>query len=436
MKLLLRQTTKSSHSCQFLIHRLLGKAKKPHCSSSSSSSFSTLTTTTSSSSSHPPLTVFSEDERLTQEAVRAWCRQELQPVVREMDNACQLRSDILTSLFQQGLMGMEIPEAHGGSGLNFTSACLVVEEISRVDPSVAILVDIHNTLTNNAVQFWGSPALQDKWLPRLASDTVSSFCLSEASSGTDAFSMKTTAQISADGTYYTLNGSKLWISNAQQAGVFLLFANANPAAGYKGITAFMIDAKTPGIEVGKPESKLGLRASSTCPLTLDNVQVSVDDVLGQVGMGYKYCIEILNEGRIGIAAQQVGIAKGCLDIVMPYLQERQQFGRPIGDFQGMQHQCATVATELKAAELLTYNACRLKENGLPFVKEASMAKWYASQVAEKTASKTIEWLGGIGFTQDLLAEKFYRDCKVGSIYEGTSNIQLQTIAKLIAAEYK
>lgn len=353
-----------------------------------------------------------------------------------MDNDCKLRNDILTALFQQGLMGMEIPAEYGGSGLNFTSACLVVEEISRVDPAVAILVDIHNTLTNNAVQFWGSQALQDKWLPRLASDTVSSFCLSEASSGTDAFSMKTTAQVSDDGTYYTLNGSKLWISNAQQAGVFLLFANANPSAGYKGITAFMIDATTPGLQVGKPESKLGLRASSTCPLTLDNVQVSVDDVLGNVGMGYKYCIEILNEGRIGIAAQQVGIAKGCLDIVMPYLQERQQFGQPIGDFQGMQHQYATVATELQAAELLTYNACRLKEAGLPFVKEASMAKLYASQVAEKTASKTIEWLGGIGFTQDLLAEKFYRDCKVGSIYEGTSNIQLQTIAKLIAAEYK
>jgi short-chain 2-methylacyl-CoA dehydrogenase len=320
--------------------------------------------------------------------------------------------------------------------LNFTSACLVVEEISRYDPSVAILVDIHNTLTNNAVQFWGSRALQEKWLPRLATDTVSSFCLSEASSGSDAFSMKTTAQVSNDGSYYTLNGSKLWISNAQQAGVFLLFANANPSAGYKGITAFMIDAKTPGLTVGKPESKLGLRASSTCPLSLDNVIVGADDVLGEVGLGYKYCIEILNEGRIGIAAQQVGIAKGCLDIVMPYLQERQQFGRPIGDFQGMQHQYATVATELQAAELLTYNACRLKEAGLPFVCAASMAKLYASQVAEKTASKTIEWLGGIGFTKDLLAEKFFRDCKVGSIYEGTSNIQLQTIAKLIAVEYK
>lgn len=432
-KLLLRQTRESprSSSCHCLIRRLLCKTKTPHCSASSSP-FSTCT----SSGHHLPLTVFSEDERLTQESVRSWCRQELQPVVREMDNDCKLRNDILTALFQQGLMGMEIPAEYGGSGLNFTSACLVVEEISRVDPAVAILVDIHNTLTNNAVQFWGSQALQDKWLPRLASDTVSSFCLSEASSGTDAFSMKTTAQVSDDGTYYTLNGSKLWISNAQQAGVFLLFANANPSAGYKGITAFMIDATTPGLQVGKPESKLGLRASSTCPLTLDNVQVSVDDVLGNVGMGYKYCIEILNEGRIGIAAQQVGIAKGCLDIVMPYLQERQQFGQPIGDFQGMQHQYATVATELQAAELLTYNACRLKEAGLPFVKEASMAKLYASQVAEKTASKTIEWLGGIGFTQDLLAEKFYRDCKVGSIYEGTSNIQLQTIAKLIAAEYK
>ena len=230
--------------------------------------------------------------------------------------------------------------------------------------------------------------------------------------------MKTTAQASPDGSYYTLNGTKLWISSAQQAGVFLVFANANPSLGYKGITAFMVDAETEGITVGKPESKLGLRASSTCPVIFEDVKVDAGDVLGEVGMGYKYCINILNEGRIGIAAQQLGIAKGCFDVAMPYLKERKQFGTPIGDFQGMQHQVAFAATEIHAAEVMTYNACRLKEAGLPFVKEASMVKLYSSRVAEQVASKTIEWLGGIGFTKDMLAEKFYRDCKVGSIYEG------------------
>lgn len=321
--------------------------------------------------------------------------------------------------------------------MSFTSACLVVEEVSRVDPSVAILVDIHNTLTNNAVRFWGSPALKERWLPRLAQDSASAFALSEAGSGSDAFSMKTTAVVDDDDGSYVINGTKLWISNAPEAGVFLVFANAAPDQGYKGITAFMVDAATDGISVGKPEKKLGLRASSTCPVTFDNVKVDAGCVLGEVGQGYKYCINILNEGRIGIAAQQIGIAKGCLyDIAMPYMQERKQFGTAIGDFQGMQHQYAQIATEIHAAELMTYNACRLKEAGLPFIREASMVKLYSSQVAERAASKTIEFLGGIGFTQDLLAEKFYRDCKVGSIYEGTSNIQLQTIAKLIQSEYK
>jgi len=385
---------------------------------------------------HAPVTVFTEDETMTREAVRQWAREELLPHVREMDDQGVYKEEIVQNLFQQGFMGMEIPPENGGSGLTFTSACLAVEEISRVDPSVAILVDIHNTLTNNAVRFWGSPELQERWLLRLASDTVSSFCLSEAGSGSDAFAMKMTASESSDGSYFTLNGTKLWISNAQQAGVFLVFANANPDAGYKGITAFMVDAETEGITVGSPESKLGLKASSTCPVTFEDVKVDADNVLGDVGMGYKYCINILNEGRIGIAAQQIGIAKGCFDIVMPYLQERKQFGSALADFQGMQHQYAMAATEIHAAEVMTYNACRLKEAGLPFVKEASMAKLYASQVAERTASKTIEWLGGIGFTTDLLAEKFYRDCKVGSIYEGTSNIQLQTIAKLLQAEYR
>jgi len=355
--------------------------------------------------------------------------------VRDMDEEGTMRENIISGLFDCGFMGMEIPEEYGGSGMNFTSACLAVEEISRVDPSVAILVDIHNTLTNNAVRFWGSAKLQKKWLPRLATDTISSFALSEAGSGSDAFAMKTIARISDDKTHYVINGSKLWISNAKEAGVFLLFANADPSRGYKGITAFMVDAKSDGITVGKPENKLGLRASSTCPLTFDDVKVDAADVLGEVGLGYKYCINILNEGRIGIGAQQVGIAKGCMDVAMPYLLERKQFGTALSDFQGMQHQYAQLATEIHAAELMLYNACRLKEAGLPFIKEASMVKLYSSQVAEKVASKSIEWLGGIGFTKDLLAEKFYRDCKVGSIYEGTSNIQLQTIAKLLKEEY-
>lgn len=384
---------------------------------------------------HCPITVFTSDELMIRDAVRQWARNDLLPVVREMDDAKQYKPEIIQALFEHGMMGMEISSEFGGSGLSFTSACLAVEEISRVDPSVAILVDIHNTLTNNAVRFWGSADLQQRWLPRLATDTVSSFCLSEAGSGSDAFSMKTRADASPDGSNYTINGSKMWISNAEQAGVFLVFANANPSAGYKGITAFMIDAETPGISVGIPERKLGLCASSTCPVNFIDVKVDAKDVLGEVGMGYKYCINILNEGRIGIASQQIGIAKGCFDIVMPYLKEREQFGTKIGDFQGMQHQYATVATEIHAAELMTYNACRLKEAGLPFIKEASMAKYFSSTVAEKTASKTIEWLGGIGFTKDLLAEKFFRDCKVGSIYEGTSNIQLQTIAKMLQSEY-
>jgi len=390
----------------------------------------------SSTLPRPPLTMFTEDEQMVRDMARQWSNEVLRPLVREMDEEEKMRQSVLDGLFECGFMGMEIPEEFGGSSLNFTSACLVVEELSRVDPSVSIIVDIHNTLTNNAVQFWGSAALKQKWLPRLASDTISSFALSEAGSGSDAFAMKTVAELSPDASYYTLDGTKLWISNAKEAGVFLLFANANPSAGYKGITAFMIDAQCPGITIGPPEKKLGLRASSTCPVTLENVKVGKEDVLGEVGMGYKYCINILNEGRIGIAAQQVGIAKGCLDAAMPYMEERKQFGTSIGDFQGMQHQYAQIATEIRAAELLTYDACRRKESGISFIKEASMAKLYASQVAERTASKCIEWLGGVGFTRDMPVEKFYRDCKVGSIYEGTSNIQLQTIAKMVKKEYK
>ena len=392
----------------------------------------------SSSSSfvlRPPVTSLSADEESVRDMVSKWASSTLAPHVRDMDTKCEMRPEIIKSLFDNGLMGMEIPVEHGGSGMNFTSACIAIEEIAKVDASFAILVDIQNTLTNNAIRFWGSKELQAEWLPRLASDTASSFCLSEAESGSDAFSMRTTAKPSPDGSYYTINGSKLWISNSREAGVFLLFANADPSKGYKGITAFVIDAKTEGISVGKPEKKLGLRASSTCPITFEDVKVDSKNVLGKVGHGYKYAIEILNEGRIGIGAQQLGIAKGCFDMTMPYLNQRKQFGKKIGDFQGMQMQYAQLATEIHALESMVYNACRMKEAGQPFVKEAAMVKLFSSQVSERVASKCIEFLGGVGFTESSLVEKFYRDCKVGSIYEGTSNIQLQTIAKLVLAKY-
>jgi short-chain 2-methylacyl-CoA dehydrogenase len=392
---------------------------------------------TSPSLNPSPVTVFTDDEIIIRDTVRQWAQEVLKPLVRPMDDAGQIHASVIEDLFRNGFMGIEVPTDYpGGSGFSFTATCLIVEEIARVDPSVAILVDIHNTLTINAIRFWGSSHLQQTWLPRLATNTVSSFCLSEAGSGSDAFALKMTATPSADQSFYTLNGSKLWISNAQQAGVFLVFANINPELGYKGITAFLVDANSEGITIGKPENKLGLRASSTCPLMLDHVKVDSSNVLGEVGLGYKYCINILNEGRIGIAAQQLGIAKACLyDIALPYMAERKQFNQSIGTFQGMQHQYALAATEIHAAEVMIYNACRLKEANQSFVKEASMCKLFAARVAESTASKTIEWLGGVGFTKDVMAEKFFRDCKVGSIYEGTSNIQLQTIAKLLLADY-
>ena len=398
-----------------------------------------------SSSHRLPITTFTDDEIMIRDAVRHWGKTTLLPVVRDMDTHGSISSNIIQDLFDLGYMGIEVPDTiSGGAGLNFTSAILAIEEIARIDPSVAILVDIHNTLTINAIRRWGTELQQESWLPRLATKTVSAFCLSESQSGSDAFALQTTATLSADQSYYTIRGTKSWISNAETAGIFIVFANINPSQlGYKGITAFIVDATTissdddgGSIVIGKPENKLGLRASSTCQVTFDNLKVNVNNVLGEVGMGYKYCIEILNEGRIGIAAQQLGIAKACLyDIALPYMIERKQFQQSIATFQGMQHQYALAATEIHAAETMIYNACRMKENNMNFIKEASMCKYYAATIAERTASKTIEWLGGIGFTKDMLAEKFYRDCKVGSIYEGTSNIQLQTIAKLLMSEY-
>ena len=404
----------------------------------------------SSSPSHRlPITTFTDDEIMIRDTVRQWGQTTLLPVVRDMDTNGNISSNIIQDLFNLGYMGIEISDTiEGGAGLNFTSAIIVVEEIARIDPSVAILVDIHNTLTINAIRRWGTEQQQELWLPRLATNTISAFCLSESHSGSDAFALRTTATNSSDQSYYTINGTKSWISNATQAGMFIVFANVDPSKlGYKGITAFIVDATNVSsdgnkgsdndtIIIGKPENKLGLRASTTCQVTFDNLKVDASNVLGEVGMGYKYCIEILNEGRIGIAAQQLGIAKACLyDIALPYMIERKQFNQSIATFQGMQHQYALAATEIHAAETMIYNACRMKENNMNFIKEASMCKYYAATVAERTASKTIEWLGGIGFTKDMLAEKFYRDCKVGSIYEGTSNIQLQTIAKLLMSDY-
>jgi len=381
-----------------------------------------------------PLTQLTDDEALMKEAVSRFAQEKIAPRVLDMDRAMRMDPEVIQDLFDQGLMGVEIPAEHGGAEAGFLSACLVVEELAKVDASVSVCCDVQNTLVNNLFSFHASDRLKEQWLPRLATDTVGSFCLSEAGSGSDAFALATKADKSADGSYYTLNGEKLWITNAGEAGVFLVMANVDVSAGYKGITCFAVSRDTPGLSIGPKEDKLGIRASSTCPVILNDVKVPAEDIVGQIGQGYKYAITILNEGRIGIASQMLGIAQGVFDKTMPYLGERKQFGTAIGDFQGMQHQYAQAAMEIEAARLLTYNAARLKMAGKPFVKEAAMAKLYTSQVAERTASKCVEWMGGVGFVKSTGVEKFYRDCKIGAIYEGTSNIQLQTIAKIIQSE--
>ncbi|XP_069468123.1 short/branched chain specific acyl-CoA dehydrogenase, mitochondrial isoform X2 [Ambystoma mexicanum] len=330
-------------------------------------------------------------------------------------------------------MGIEISEELGGTGASFFSAILVIEELAKVDPSVSVFCDLQNTVINTMFRRYASEKQKTSYLPRLAKDLVGSFCLSEPESGSDAFSLRTSAEKHKD--YYVINGSKMWISSAEQAGVFLVMANANSSLGYKGITCFIIPRDTEGFHVGKKENKLGLRASSTCALTFENVKVPETDILGQLGHGYKYAIGTLNEGRIGIAAQMLGLAQGCFDHAVPYTKQRVQFGKRIFDFQAMQHQIAQIAIQLEAARLLTYNAARLQEAGQPFIKQACMAKYLAAEVATQTTSKCIEWMGGVGFTKDYPIEKYYRDCKIGSIYEGTSNIQLSTVAKFIHDEY-
>ena len=374
-----------------------------------------------------PLTFLSEDEALFQSTVRQFAQEQIRPYVREMDEAGVFRQDILTQFFQMGLMGIEIPEELGGQGGSFFQAVLAVEELSAVDPAAGVIVDVQNTLSINALLRWASPEQKTRYLPRLAANTVAAYALSEAGSGSDAFAMATRAEDRGD--HFLLTGRKLWITNAAEAGIFLLFANARPETGYKGITAFLIERECPGFRVGKKEDKLGIRASSTCELILDNCRIARENVLGQVGEGYKIAMETLNEGRIAIGAQMIGLARAALEYAVAYAKQRKQFGKTIGEFQGVQFELAKMATEIEAARLLVYNAARLKDAGRPFQTEAAMAKYFASEIAEKAASKAIEVHGGVGFTKDYPVEKLYRDAKIGRIYEGTSNIQLLTIAK-------
>jgi len=374
-----------------------------------------------------PLTQLSEENTLLRDTVRRFAREQVLPLVRAMDDAAAMDKPLIKQLFELGLMGIEIPEEYGGQGGSFFQCMLAIEELSAVDPSVGVVVDVQNTIVNNAILRWATDEQKQRWLPRLASDTVGSYALSEAGSGSDAFALSTTARV--DGGHFILNGRKLWISNAAEAGIFVLFANANPAAGYRGITAFVVERDAPGFSVGHKENKLGLRASSTCELILDECRVPVANVLGEVGKGYKIAIETLNEGRIGIGGQMVGLAQGALNHAVKYAKERRQFGQPISSFQAVQFDLARMAVDLEAARLLVYNAARLRDAGLPFVQEAAMAKYYSSQVAETIASRAIEVHGGVGVTKDYPVEKLWRDSKIGRIYEGTSNIQLLTIAK-------
>ena len=376
-----------------------------------------------------PLTVLSEEERMFQAAAGEFADKEIRPHVDEMDREGVFHHDLIDQFFQQGFMGLEIPEAYGGSGGSFFMAVLAIEEFSRVDASAGVVVDVQNTLVSNALGRWGSEAQKQRYFPRLATDTVGAYALSEPGSGSDAFALATQAR--AEGDDYVLNGRKLWITNAKEAGLFILFATVNRELGYKGITAFLVDRSAPGFTVGKKEDKLGIRASSTCELILEDCRVSKANVLGDVGKGYKVAIETLNEGRIGIGAQMVGVACGALDHAVAYAKERQQFGKRIADFQGIQFQLARLATEVEAARLMTYNAARLKDAGQPFLKEAAMAKYFCSQVAERVASECVEVYGGYGFTKDYPVEKYLRDSKIGKIYEGTSFMQLATIAKII-----
>jgi alkylation response protein AidB-like acyl-CoA dehydrogenase len=376
-----------------------------------------------------PLTILAEDEEMFRSSVREFAEGELRPRVAEMDEKAKLDPALIKQCFDLGLMGIETPEEYGGAGTSFFNAILAVEELSRVDASVGVFVDVQNTLVNNAFIKWATPELKKKYLPQLAASKVGAYALSEAGSGSDAFAMATKAVDNGD--HFLLNGRKLWITNGNEAEIFVVFANANPAAGYRGITAFVVEKGFEGFSVGKKENKLGIRASSTVELIFEDCKVPKENVIGEIGKGYKVSIETLNEGRIGIGAQMIGIARGALEAAIAYTSEREQFGKPINSFQGVQFQLADMATDLESARLLVYNAARLKDAGRPFLKEAAMAKLVSSRVAERVASKAIELYGGYGYVKDYPVEKFFRDSKIGSIYEGTSNMQLQTIAKVI-----
>ena len=376
-----------------------------------------------------PVTTLSEDETLFRDTVRQFAEDKIRPHVKEMDEKGVFERSLLDESFQLGLMGIEIPEQYGGSGGTFFEAILAVEEFSRVDASAGVIVDVQNTLVNNALIRWGNEAQKKRYLPKMASDTVGAYALSEASSGSDAFALQTRAELK--GSEYVLNGRKLWITNAKEAGLFILFATLDASKGYKGITAFLVEKDFPGFTVGKKEDKLGIRASSTCELILEDCRVPQENVLGEPGKGYKIAIETLNEGRIGIGAQMVGLARGAWEYAVKYAKERKQFGKSISEFQGVQFQLAQMATEIEAARLLVYNTARMKDAGMNFLKEAAMTKLYTSQVAERVTSLAVEVYGGAGFTKDYPVEKYFRDAKIGKIYEGTSNMQLGTIAKIV-----
>jgi short-chain 2-methylacyl-CoA dehydrogenase len=374
-----------------------------------------------------PLTQLSDEETMFQASVRRFASERLAPHVRAMDDAGIFRKELLKELFELGLMAVDVPEEYGGQGGTFFHSVIAIEELAKVDPSASVIVDVQNTLFNNALLRWANDDQRRRWLPRASKDAVASYALSEAGSGSDAFALATRA-VDA-GNEYRLTGRKLWITNAAEASLFLLFATVNPEAGYKGITAFLIERDFPGFAVGKKEDKLGIRASSTCELILDDCRVPKTNVIGEVGQGYKIAIETLNQGRIGIGAQMTGLAEGALGHALDYAKQRKQFGKPIAEFQGVQFELAEMAVEVEAARLMVYNAARLKDAGQPYLLEAAMCKYYASQVAERVASRAVEVLGGVGYTKDYPVEKLYRDAKIGRIYEGTSNMQRLTIAK-------
>lgn len=377
----------------------------------------------------PPLTKLTEDEQMLKEAAADFANSVIKPKVQEMDEKAKLDPDLVQQFFDMGLMGIEVPEKYQGGGGTFFMSIVAIEEISKVDASAGVFMDVQNTLVNNAFLRWGSEEIKQKYLPQLSNEKVGAYCLSEAGSGSDAFALKATAE--DEGDHFKLNGAKLWITNANEADIFLVFANLNPEAGYKGITAFIVERDFEGFSVSKKENKMGIRASSTCEILLEDCIVPKGNVLGEVGKGYKVAIETLNEGRIGIGAQMIGIAQGAFDAALAYTQERKQFGQAISDFQGVQFQLAKMATEIETARLLVYNSARLKENGESFLKEAAMAKYHSSEVAENVSSLAIDLFGGYGYVKEYPVEKFYRDSKIGKIYEGTSNMQLNTISKLL-----